>query len=126
MWCGTLRWATSPRGDVWRRWWPRGTEMGEGRPTAFQKGGGCRNLLDDLPSLFSLPLQVLFIKKHESAWRNLVSGVTVGTTLDYPLKSTSRQTGAGAESQGECGSNGATVSMSLKYNPSSDWLFSAA
>src|SRR5919201_5636242 len=93
-------------------------------PIALAKEEGSRNLLDDLPSLFSLPLQVLFIKKHESAWRNLVSGVTVGTTLDYPLKSTSRQTGAGAESQGECGANGATVSMSLKYNPSSDWLFS--
>jgi hypothetical protein len=53
-----------------------------------------------------------------------LSGVTIGTVLDYPLKSTSRQTGAGAESQGERGANGATVSMSLKYNPSSDWLFS--
>jgi hypothetical protein len=86
------------------------------------KEEGSRNILDDLPSLFSLPLQVLFIKKHESAWRNLLSGVTVGTAFDYPLKSTSRQTGA--ESQRERGANGATVSMSRKYNPSSDWLFS--
>jgi len=93
-------------------------------PTALPKEEGSRNLLDDLPSLFSLPLQVLFIKKHESARRNLLSGVTVGTAFDYPLKSTSRQAGAGTESQGECGANGATVSMSLKSNPSSDRLFS--
>jgi hypothetical protein len=32
-------------------------------PTALVKEEGSRNILDDLPSLFSLPQQVLFIKE---------------------------------------------------------------
>jgi hypothetical protein len=91
---------------------------------AWAEEESSRDIIEGLLSSFSLPWQDLFIKKHESEWRNLLDGVTVGFAFDYPLNSTSRQTGAGEESQGERGANGATMRMSLKYNPLSYWFFS--
>jgi hypothetical protein len=92
--------------------------------TALTEEESSRDILDGLLSSFFLPLQDLFIKKHASEWCNLLRGVMVGPAFDYPLKSTSRQTGAGAEGHGERGADGATVSVSPKYHPLSYWLFS--
>jgi hypothetical protein len=92
--------------------------------TALAKEESSHDILEGLLSSFSLPLQDLFIKKRESEWRNLLTGVTVGLAFDYPLNSVSRQAGAGSQSQGERGANGPTVSASLKYNPLSYWFFS--
>jgi hypothetical protein len=91
---------------------------------ALAGGESSGDIIEGLLSSFSLPLQDLFIKKYDSEWRNLLSGLTMGVAFDYPLSSTSRQGGVGSLSQGERGANGATLRLALKYNPLSYWFFS--
>jgi hypothetical protein len=91
---------------------------------ALAREEGSSDIIEGLLSSFSLPLQDLFIKKHESEWRNLLDGVTIGFAFDCPLNSASPRTSTGSQSQGERGANGATVSASLRYNPLSYWFFS--
>jgi hypothetical protein len=91
---------------------------------ALAREEGSSDIIEGLLSSFSLPLQDLFIKKHESEWRNLLDGVTVG--FAFNSHSTAPRPGPAqvAKARASVAPMGATVSASLRYNPLSYWSFS--
>lgn len=76
-------------------------------------------------SSFSLPFDQLYVKAHESEWRNAIDGLSLSVSASHPLaKSTpTNSTTLGNATQGVSATND-TVTIGLKYTPLSYWFAS--
>ncbi|WP_180137158.1 hypothetical protein [Desulfoluna butyratoxydans] len=75
-------------------------------------------------SSFSMPLNDLMEKEHDSEWRNLFSGFSGNVAFNYPLADTVEESRGPDGTQTESGFRKATVSATFKYNPLSYWFAS--
>ncbi|HEY2844296.1 MAG TPA: hypothetical protein VGJ09_11625 [Bryobacteraceae bacterium] len=78
-------------------------------------------VLDGLLSSFSVPWRELLKKPHDSEMRNLLSGVSVGWTVAYPLIRTPYQPGTGKGVQGTQDATNINGSASVKYTLMGAW-----
>ena len=83
-------------------------------------------VLEGLLSSFSVPWRELLKKPHESERRNLVSGLSVGWTLAYPLIRAPYQPGTGKGVQGVQDATNVNGSVSVKYTPLGAWFGSVS
>ncbi len=91
----------------------------------YSKKTPSRNkVLEGLSSSFSIPWDELYVGKHASEWRNILSGFSGGLSVGYPL--TQSEVALGGEGGGDLAANNVTYSVSLKYKPLGSWFISTA
>ena len=79
-----------------------------------------------IKSSFAIPYEEWFEKKHDSEWRNLLSGLSVSASLSVPLKDTAVQDTDGGVGQGDRGSRSLKAVLGLKYKIVGYWFASIA
>lgn len=84
-----------------------------------------KKIMQGIQSSFAFPYQDLFIKEHESEWRNLLDGLSMSLSTNYPLtQKVNDNSGSGA--QGSRRTSATTSSVAFKYNPVGYWFASIA
>ncbi len=76
---------------------------------------------EGLWSSFAAPFEDLLEKKHESELRNLLDGVSINLSFNWPLNQEVATSGSG--STGSRSGNTPTFNANIKYNPLSYWFF---
>lgn len=78
-------------------------------------------VLQGLKNSFAVPWEDLLKKKHNSEWRNLLSGFSISFSTSYPLSTSSPSSSQGSGTEGEPGLN-RTFNTTVKYSPIKNWF----
>ncbi|HYD99195.1 MAG TPA: hypothetical protein VEH84_07420 [Alphaproteobacteria bacterium] len=79
-------------------------------------------IIEGLERSFDLPVEELYVRRHENEWLNLLDGLTVVPSFTMPLD---RTPGVGASGQGEQEASSPTANLTLRYNPLGHWFATA-
>jgi len=75
-------------------------------------------ILRGLESSFATPWEDLYVRRHDSELRELLTGLTVAPALNVPLS----RAGAGGRTVGELEPSSPTAQLSLRYQPLGYWF----
>ncbi len=75
-----------------------------------------------LASSFALPFDDLLVKRHDSEWRNLVDGLSVGVSFNYPLNNDFIAAAVDDDRRVERTTSSPTLNLDLRYRPLGAWF----